>query len=112
MYPTRTRIALGRALSGAFLAGPWEEDALVERGAGRQRVCGMVVNVVPNVAREEYDRLRAILHDAAAHGPEHADRAGLPDFRAHLTGRVAWAAWLNPARGARLRARLDVIAWR
>jgi len=79
--------------------------------AGRQRVCGMVVNVAPNLAREEFDRLRAILHDAATHGPEHANRAGLPNFRAHLTGRVAWTASLNPARGARLRAQLAAIDW-
>ena len=79
--------------------------------AGRQRVCGMVVNVAPNLAREEFDRLRATLHDAAIHGPEHANRVGLPNFRAHLTGRVAWAASLNPARGARLGAQLAKIDW-
>lgn len=65
--------------------------------AGRQRVCGMVVNVAPNLAREEADRLRAILHDAVTHGPEHANRDDRPAFRAHLEGRVAWAAALNPA---------------
>ncbi len=79
--------------------------------AGRQRVCGLVVNVAPNLAREEFDRLRAILHDAAVNGPAHANRAGLPNFRAHVTGRVAWAASLNPARGARLRAQLAAIDW-
>ena len=79
--------------------------------AGRQRVCGMVVNVAPNVAREEFDRLRAVLHDAAVNGPAHANRAGLPNFRAHLTGRVAWAASLNPARGVRLRAQLAAVDW-
>jgi hypothetical protein len=79
--------------------------------AGRQRVCGMVVNVSPNLAREEFDRLRAVLHDAATHGPEHANRARLPSFRAHLTGRVAWAASLNPARGVRLHAQLASIDW-
>lgn len=79
--------------------------------AGRQRVCGMVVNVAPNVAREEFDRLRAVLHDAATHGPEHANRVRLPNFRAHLTGRVTWAASLNPARGARLHAQLAAIDW-
>ena len=79
--------------------------------AGRQRVCGIVVNVAPNLAREEADRLRAILHEAATHGPEHANRDDRPAFRAHLEGRVAWAAALNPARGARLQAQLAAIAW-
>ena len=44
------------------------------------------------------------------HGPEHANRDDRPAFRAHLEGRVAWAAALNPARGARLQAQLAAIA--
>ncbi|HWH92358.1 MAG TPA: reverse transcriptase family protein [Baekduia sp.] len=83
----------------------------VMTAAGRQCVTGVVVNVHPNVARDEYDRLRAILHNAARHGPDSQNRAHVPDFRAHLLGRVAWVAALNPARGAKLRARFDAIAW-
>jgi hypothetical protein len=76
-----------------------------------QRVCGIVVNAHPNLARREYDRLKAILHDAARRGPEAANRRGVADFRAHLLGRIAWAEHLNPARGARLRARFEEIRW-
>jgi RNA-directed DNA polymerase len=79
--------------------------------AGRQRVTGVVVNVRPNVARDEYDRLKAILHNAAVHGPESQNREHVADFRAHLLGRIAWVAALNPARGAKLRARFAAIAW-
>jgi len=79
--------------------------------AGRQRVCGMVVNVRPNVARPEYDALKAILHNAARRGPAGENRAGARDFRAHLLGRIAWVEALNPARGAKLRARFAAIAW-
>jgi hypothetical protein len=52
-----------------------------------------------------------VLHDAQRNGPAAANRAGVPDFRAHLQGRVAWVAQLNPERGRRLQARLDAIAW-
>ena len=79
--------------------------------AGRQRLGGVVVNAHPNVAREEYDALKAILRNAALRGPEGENRAGHPDFRAHLLGRVAWVASLNPARGERLRERFDAIDW-
>jgi RNA-directed DNA polymerase len=79
--------------------------------AGRQRVCGIVVNERPNLARDEYDRLKAVLHDAARQGPALANRARVADLRAHIQGRVAWLESLNPARGARLRERLDAIAW-
>jgi hypothetical protein len=79
---------------------------------GRQRVAGVVVNAHANVARDEYDRLKAILHNAARDDdPERQNRDHHPDFRAHLLGRVAWVAALNPARGAKLRARFDAIAW-
>jgi RNA-directed DNA polymerase len=77
----------------------------------RQQLCGVVVNEHPNVPRREYDLLKAILHDAARHGPAAANRDGHRDFRAHLLGRIAWVEQLNPARGRRLRERFAAIAW-
>jgi RNA-directed DNA polymerase len=78
---------------------------------GRQSVCGVVVNVRPNVMRSEYDQLKAILHNAARHGPQSQNRAGVPDFEAHLRGRISWVASLNPARGEKLRRRFAEIRW-
>jgi RNA-directed DNA polymerase len=80
--------------------------------AGRQRICGIVVNDRPNAPRRDYDRLRALLHDAELHGPAAANRAGVPDLRAHLLGRISWVEALNPARGPALRRRLARIDWR
>ncbi len=77
----------------------------------RQQVTGVVVNRQLGVAREDHDRLRAVLHDAARNGPAAANRAGHPNFRAHLDGRVGWVESVNPARGARLRARFEAIVW-
>lgn len=88
-----------------------ERKTMVMPAAGRQRVTGVVVNVHPNVARDEYDRLKAILHNAARHGPESQNRDHHPDFRAHLLGRIAWVASLNPSRGVKLRKRFDAIGW-
>jgi hypothetical protein len=70
----------------------------------RQTVTGIVVNARPNVRRDEYDRLKATLHRAALDGPGELDAAS-------LLGRIAWVASLNPARGAKLRARFDAIRW-
>ena len=67
--------------------------------------------VRPNVARTEYDLLKATLHEAARHGPARANRDGRPEFRAHLLGRIAWVGALNPARGERLRSRFAAIDW-
>jgi hypothetical protein len=70
----------------------------------RQTVTGVVVNVRPNVPRAEYDVLKAILHRAVHDGPGDLDPA-------HVMGRIAWVESLNPARGAKLRARFAAIRW-
>lgn len=79
--------------------------------AGRQRLAGLVVNAGPHVPRAERDRLRAVLHDCMLHGPVAANRDGRPDFRAHLVGRVAWVAQVDPAQGARLARMLNQVDW-
>jgi RNA-directed DNA polymerase len=83
----------------------------VRRRNERQLVCGVVVNERLNVPRTRYDRLKAILHDAAHHGPAAANRDDVSDFRAHLQGRIAWVGQLHPPRGEKLQARFDAIAW-
>lgn len=71
----------------------------------QQRITGLVVNQQPNIAREDYDRLRAELHRAARMAPVDAHQ------RAHLQGRVAWACQaLAPSRAAKLKALLARIA--
>lgn len=82
------------------------------QGPGTRRtVTGIVVNERPSVPRDEYDALRALLHNAAVHGPASQNRSAHPDFRAHLAGRVSWVESINPARGARLRTTFDWIEW-
>jgi hypothetical protein len=39
------------------------------RQGARQRVAGVVLNAHPNVARHDYDRLKAILHNHVRQGP-------------------------------------------
>jgi RNA-directed DNA polymerase len=79
--------------------------------AQRQSVCGVVVNIRPNVTRREYDQLRAILSHAARDGPAATNRAGTDDFAAHLRGRIAWVASLNPGRGEKLGRAFAAIDW-
>ena len=74
------------------------------RGRGdQQRLAGLVVNERPAIPRADYDRLRAVLHNAARDGLDAANRDGHPDFAAHLAGLVAWASHGHPARAARLQ---------
>lgn len=81
-------------------------------GAHRaQRVTGIVVNRHPNLARGEYDTLKAILTRCIRHDPAGENRDGRADFRAWLQGRVAWCRSVNPARGAKLQRLFDGIEW-
>jgi len=86
------------------------KSTLVTR-AGRQQLCGVVVNRRTNMARTDYDTLKAILHNAARHGPAGQNHGGEPDFRTHLLGRIAWVQQLHPERAAKLRREFDHIAW-
>jgi RNA-directed DNA polymerase len=84
------------------------DKTVLRTRAARQSVCGIVVNATPNVTRAEYDRLRAILHNAARDGPS---GQGLAGRQAELRGRIAWVASLNPPRGEKLKRRFAEIDW-
>ncbi len=83
----------------------------VMRQGARQQLAGLVVNAHVNTSRAEYDQLRATLTNCVRLGPDSQNREGRADFRAHLAGRVAWVASINPPRGARLQALLARVAW-
>ena len=74
------------------------------RQSTRQEVTGLVVNVNVNYSRQEYDRLKATLHNCVKTGWESQNRAGHPDFLAHLRGRIAYVQQISPLRGAKLLA--------
>ena len=77
----------------------------------RQKLAGVIVNERANYLRGDWDKLKAILHNCIKHGPAAQNRESHPDFRAHLRGRVAHVAWLNPARGEKLQVLFDRIVW-
>ena len=81
----------------------------VQRKGGRQTVTGIVVNEPTKLGlpRTEVRRLRAILHAARTHGLQSQNRENHPDFRAHLAGKIAYLAMIDPARAKPLREALD-----
>jgi RNA-directed DNA polymerase len=82
-----------------------------QKAGRRQTVCSVVVNQHTNPPRAEFDRLKAILHLCVLHGPRVQNREGQPHWREYLSGRVAWAAQLNPSKAARLQRLLVQIDW-
>ncbi len=85
------------------------EKTRVMRQSQRQEVTGVVVNARPNVSRADYDALKALLHRCVKKGPNSQSTTTVEALRAHLMGRVAWVAQLNPARGEKLRRELARI---
>ncbi len=83
----------------------------IMRQGVRQRLAGVVTNQHANVARTDFDRLKATLNNCARLGPESQNRTAHPRFRAHLDGRIGWAESVNPAKGQRLRAIFERINW-
>lgn len=83
----------------------------IMRQGVRQRLAGLVVNRRLNVPRDDFDRLKATLTNCVRFGPHTQNRAGHPDYRAHLHGRISFIETLNPTRARRLRALFDQIPW-
>lgn len=77
----------------------------------RQRVAGIVVNEHCNIGRTEFDTLKAILRNCTRTGGAGQNRADVPDFRAHLDGRITWAEQINFHRGLKPRRLFDRIDW-
>ena len=73
----------------------------------RQQVTGIVVNL----ARDDFDRLRAELHRLVLGRPLEGPAALHADDPAHWRGQVQWAAQLNPAKAQRLWRLFDQIDW-
>jgi RNA-directed DNA polymerase len=83
----------------------------IMRQGVRQRLAGLVVNQRMNVMRSDFDRLKATLNNCVRLGAQPQNRAAHAHFRAHLIGRIGWVESINPAKGQRLRALFDQIAW-
>ncbi|AKT43990.1 DNA polymerase [Chondromyces crocatus] len=81
----------------------------IQRAARRQEVTGIVVNDKLSVPRDELRRLRAILHAAKTTGLEAQNREQRPDFEAHIRGKIAYVAMVDPEKAAPLRAALDAL---
>ncbi len=81
------------------------------RNNQRQTVTGVVVNTRTNIPRRDYDRLKAILTNCVRRGASTQNHERHEHFAAHLLGRIAHVAHLNPARGERLRALYAQIDW-
>jgi RNA-directed DNA polymerase len=76
------------------------------RNSARQSFTGVVVNERPNIARRDYDALKARVH-RFVNSLEGKSRGLCTEQRQQLLGRIAWLAQFNPSRADKLRERLN-----
>ena len=69
------------------------------------------MNQKVSLRRRDLELLEAILTNCVRFGPESQNRGALPDFRAHLEGRVGFVEMVNRLQGQRLRELFEAIAW-
>jgi RNA-directed DNA polymerase len=84
----------------------------IMRQGVRQHLAGLIVNEHPNIARADFDRLKAILTNCVRLGPESQNRDSHPHFQSHLEGRISFVESINPARALRLRNIFESILWK
>lgn len=77
----------------------------------QQRIRGVVVNAHANTPRQDFDRLKACLHQCVLQGPASQNPDQLADFRSHLLGRIGWVRQFNAARAAKLMGLFGRIQW-
>ncbi|WP_020405823.1 reverse transcriptase family protein [Hahella ganghwensis] len=86
------------------------KSAVVGQGQ-RQQVAGIVVNEKTNLSRKQFDSLKAMLNNCARHGPISQNHQQLPNFQAHLKGKIAYLRSLNPQKGDKLMTLYQKIQW-
>ena len=77
----------------------------------RQQLAGIVVNQKVSLRRANLKLLEAILTNCIRFGPESQNRAGVPDFRVHLEGRIGFVEMIDRVKGGNLKTLFEKIGW-
>lgn len=83
----------------------------VLRNNQQQKVTGVVVNSRVNIDRDDFDRLKALLHNCLTRGVSTQNHEQHADFSQHVLGRIGHVKLLNPARGEKLLALYRQVDW-
>lgn len=78
----------------------------------QQSLVGIVVNKHPNISRQGYDTLKAILYNCKKHGISSQNKEQHDNFKDHLRGKIAYIASINPSRGQKLEKIHTSINWK
>ena len=81
------------------------------RRSVRQHLAGLTVNARVTISRDTFEDFKATLHNCVVAGPEKQNRSALPNFRAHLLGRLSFFEMIDPTRSEKLRKQFERIDW-
>ena len=80
-------------------------------GPYRKILLGTVFNRHPNLPKEKYYKIRAIVHNCKVHGFDsqfqRAGKSSSGELIYWLRGKINWLCQLNPNRGAKLKHKFD-----
>jgi hypothetical protein len=106
----RLVVLVGAVAADEGVSLNFRKTRLLRQGV-RQHVTGVIVNVRPNIRREDFDQLKAILTNCIRNGPQDQNRDGHGDFRAYLLGRLSQVRVVHAARGEKLLGLFNRIEW-
>lgn len=86
-----------------------EKKTRVQRRHQAQVVTGLIVNDRVTVSRKELRRLRSILHHAATEGLESQNKHHHPNFRAYMSGMIAYVAATRPELAREMKQQLSQV---
>ncbi|GLI34008.1 retron St85 family RNA-directed DNA polymerase [Desulforhabdus amnigena] len=92
-----------------------EKKVAIARKGGRQKLTGVVVNRKINTQRDEYKRLRAVIHNCLNGDiQEQMKRWGVSEldrFKNSLRGRISFVRMVNREKGNKLLSGFERISW-
>jgi len=77
----------------------------------QQSLVGIVVNKQPNIRRDDYDQIKAILHNCIKKGASSQNIGKHKNFKEHLRGKIAYIASINPSKAQKLKKEYQKINW-
>jgi len=83
-----------------------QKKTRITHGYHRKDLLGIVFSEKPNYARDEYMKLRAIIHNCVTHGFDQqltkAKKDSVADMTVWLRGKINWVNQINPEKGQKL----------
>ncbi len=86
-----------------------EKKFLLQKRNEHQEITGYVVNKKLNISKKEYKKIRTLLYKCKRDGIENATGLDREKANSHLMGKVQRVCEVNPLKGEKLKAQLNLL---